>query len=108
MTINKATPQDWDRVRIKPNPDYVDPYDIQPNDPVHKPSHYNSGEIECIDAIKASMSHEAYKGYLKGNVEKYIWRMSYKGKPVEDLRKACFYLDRLIEMEIKAPTSSIR
>lgn len=108
MSINKATPQEWDairsKVRIKPNPQYVDPYDIQPNDPVHSPSHYNSGDIECIDAIQASMSPEAFKGYLKGNVEKYVWRMSYKGKPVEDLRKARFYLDRLIEVELEHPT----
>jgi len=104
MTINKATPQEWDRVRIKVNPDYVDPYDIQPNDPINSPSHYNSGDIECIDAIEASMSPEAFKGYLKGNVEKYVWRMSYKGKPVEDLRKARFYLDRLISAELGEPS----
>ena len=50
------------------------------------------------------MSVEAFKGYLKGNVEKYVWRMSYKGRPVEDLRKARFYLDRLIGIEVKNPT----
>lgn len=66
------------------------------NDPVNKPTHYQAGDIECIDAIKASMSDEQFLGYLKGNVEKYVWRMSYKGKPVEDLRKARWYLDRLI------------
>ena len=106
MTINKATPQEWDRVRTKVNPDYVDPYDMPPNDPVNSPSHYNSGDIECIDAIEASMSIEAFKGYLKGNVEKYVWRMSYKGRPVEDLRKARFYLDRLIGIEVKNPTTN--
>jgi hypothetical protein len=50
------------------------------------------------------MSPEAFKGYLKGNVEKYVWRMSYKGKPVEDLRKARFYLDRLISAELGEPS----
>ena len=44
------------------------------HDPVNSPSHYASGGIECIDAIKASMSHEAFLGYLKGNVQKYMWR----------------------------------
>ena len=40
------------------------------HDAVNSPSHYASGEIECIDAIKASMTPEAFAGYLKGNVQK--------------------------------------
>ena len=68
-------------------------------DNVNSPPHYKSGEVECIDAIKASMPREQFIGYLKGNVIKYVWRMSYKGKPVEDLRKARWYLERLIEVE---------
>lgn len=66
-------------------------------DAVNNPSHYKAGDIECIDAIRASMSKEQFIGYLKGNVEKYVWRMSYKGRPVEDLRKARWYLDRMVE-----------
>jgi len=66
-------------------------------DNVNHPPHYKKGSIECLDAIKASMSFEGYKGYLKGNVEKYIWRMDYKGKCLEDCKKASFYLQRLIE-----------
>ena len=54
-----------------------------------------------MDAIKASMSKQ-YSGYLKGAILKYIWRMDYKGKAVEDLKKAAFYLERLIkEKEIE-------
>lgn len=68
-------------------------------DNVNSPPHYKSGDVECIDAIKASMSREQFAGYLKGNVMKYVWRMSYKGKPIEDLRKAQWYLKRLIEVE---------
>ena len=68
-------------------------------DNVNSPPHYKSGEVECIDAIKASMPREQFIGYLKCNVIKYVWRMSYKGKPVEDLRKARWYLERLIEVE---------
>lgn len=67
------------------------------SDPVNHPSHYASGEIECIDAIKASMSHEAFLGYLKGNVQKYIWRYEKKLNPVQDLDKASWYLSRLIQ-----------
>jgi hypothetical protein len=65
-------------------------------DVVNSPAHYNSGGIEAIEAIKASMGPEAYAGYLKGNVMKYLWRYEKKEKPIEDLKKAQWYLDRLI------------
>ncbi len=65
-------------------------------DPVDKPYHYNKGGIECIDAIKASMSAECFKGYLKGNILKYVWRYEEKGV-IQDLEKARVYLSRLIE-----------
>jgi len=64
-------------------------------DPVEKPVHYASGTIECIDAIEASMSAEAFKGALKANVIKYVWRYETKGK-LESLQKAQWYLNRLI------------
>lgn len=69
---------------------------IMTNDPVNHPSHYTQGEVECIDAIKASMSKEAYHGYLKGNVEKYLWRYKDKENPLQDLNKAAWYLGKLI------------
>ncbi len=65
-------------------------------DMVNDPSHYKSGGIEAIEGIEASMGPEAYAGYLKGNIMKYMWRYERKGKPVEDLKKARWYLDRLI------------
>ena len=65
-------------------------------DVVNKPSHYNSGGVECLEAIEASMEPEAFQGYLKGNTLKYIWRMSYKGKALEDCKKAQWYLNKLI------------
>jgi hypothetical protein len=66
-------------------------------DMVNSPPHYNSGGIECIQAIKASMSPEAYCGYLKGNTMKYLWRYEKKVLPLEDLKKAQWYLIKLIE-----------
>lgn len=66
-------------------------------DTVNKPVHYNNGKVECIEAIDASMTEVEFRGYLKGNVLKYVWRYLYKGKPLEDLKKARWYLDRLIE-----------
>lgn len=67
------------------------------NKDVSRPKHYTSGGIECIDAIKSSMSKEAFNGFLKGNVLKYVWRYEKKAKPKEDLEKAKVYLDWLIE-----------
>ena len=43
-------------------------------DEVNNPPHYNNGTIETIDVIKASMSKEEFRGYLKGNIVKYISR----------------------------------
>ena len=68
-------------------------------DVVNQPSHYNSGGIECIDAIQESMTSIAFKGYLKGNVQKYLWRYEMKGKPLQDLRKAQWYLNKLIDVQ---------
>jgi hypothetical protein len=63
---------------------------------VNSPSHYNEFGIECIDAIQAATGSE-FKSYLQGNIMKYLWRYRYKGKPVEDLQKAEWYLSRLID-----------
>jgi hypothetical protein len=64
---------------------------------VNHPPHYAKGGVECIQAIKASMTPEAFHGYLKGNIIKYLWRYENKGKAVQDLEKANWYLKELIE-----------
>ena len=69
------------------------------NDPVNHPAHYTAdGGIECIDAIEATLTPEEFRGYLRGQVIKYIWRCNYKGKRLEDLEKAEWYLKRYIEL----------
>ena len=65
-------------------------------DMVNSPNHYTSGSIECIDGIEASMSAEAFKGYCKGAALKYLWRYERKAKSLEDLKKAQWYLNKLI------------
>lgn len=74
------------------------------NDPVEHPSHYTYGSIECIDAIKSSMPRDSFCGFLKGNVIKYVWRYNMKNNPVEDLRKAKWYLNKLIDEELDNDT----
>lgn len=67
------------------------------DDNVNHPSHYTDDKIECIDAIESSMSKEAFMGYCKGNVIKYVWRYEHKGG-AESLKKAKWYIDKLIEV----------
>ncbi|AOE41247.1 hypothetical protein BEE12_16140 [Pantoea agglomerans] len=63
---------------------------------IDHPAHYNAGNIECIDALRACMTHEQFCGFLKGNVMKYCWRAGLKGAATEDLEKARWYQERLI------------
>jgi len=65
-------------------------------DMVNSPPHYNQTGIECIHAISAATG-DGFKYYLQGNIMKYLWRFDYKDKPLEDLKKAQWYLDKLIE-----------
>lgn len=107
--INSVTPNEWDRLQkefpaLKADEDVETTVfdndacmDKSGSNPVESPTHYNAGSIECIDAIKESMSEREFLGYLKGNVMKYVWRYDYKGKAKEDLKKADWYLNRLID-----------
>lgn len=61
-------------------------------DMVNSPPHYTTGKIEVLDFIE-----DQRFGYLSGQVVKYVARYRHKGKPVEDLQKAQFYLARLIK-----------
>lgn len=76
--INSASSQDWDAVR----PDMV-----------NSPPHYTKGGIETIDYIKAKLSPEEYRGYLRGNLLKYASRLGDKDS--DDAGKAAWYAQRL-------------
>jgi len=66
-------------------------------DMVDRPPHYNASSLECIDAIEA-IAGDGFEYYLQGNILKYLWRYRYKnGK--EDLKKAQWYLNKLIEVK---------
>jgi hypothetical protein len=84
--INSITPEEWDALSGK-------------SDPVNQPAHYKHGEVECIDAIKAMLGHEGLMHACEANVLKYLWRWRYKGG-VESLRKARWYIDKLIKEEV--------
>ena len=59
---------------------------------VDHPTHYNKGKIEVIEAIE-----DWDLNFSEGNVIKYVARHRFKGEPLEDLKKAQWYLNRLIE-----------
>ena len=61
------------------------------SDPVNNPAHYTNhpSGIECIQVTE-------HMNFNRGNAVKYIWRCGDKGEPVEDLRKAIWYLEREI------------
>jgi hypothetical protein len=65
-------------------------------DNVNHPSHYTQGAFETIEIIKDKLTPEEFKGYIKGNIIKYITRESLKNGN-EDLRKAQWYLNYLIK-----------
>ena len=68
-------------------------YATKLKDVINNPAHYAiNGAQECIHIIEALGLN-----YRMGNVMKYVYRYLYKGKPLEDLKKARFYLDREIK-----------
>jgi len=85
-SIDDATEEEWAEVSKK----LLD-------EEVNNPTHYNTGAVECIDAIQATLSAEEFQGYCRGNTLKYLWRCMYKGKSKQDLEKARWYLDRLLD-----------
>ena len=62
-----------------------------------KATHYDAGGIETLDIIRAKLTEEEYKGYLKGNALKYLCRSSFKGTEDRDLEKADWYVGWLNE-----------
>lgn len=108
MSLDDATPEEWDRAAIKAMksvyfaprevPEFEPKTDYSGPDVVNSPSHYNNGNIECIDYIAQQLGDE-FPAYLEGNMIKYIHRWKYKNQ-IEDLRKARWYLERLIKEAI--------
>ena len=69
---------------------------VEMEDMVNHPPHYNKAGIETIEAIKA-MTDDGFEYYLQGNIMKYLWRYRYKNG-AEDLKKAQWYLTELINV----------
>ena len=66
------------------------------HDPVTNPSHYKG--IQPIDVMRNNFTRDEYRGFLKGNILKYVMRYQDKGG-LDDLKKAEQYLTWLIDFE---------
>ena len=67
-------------------------------DPVN-PSHYKKGDIECIDAIKAALTPDEWRGFLKGTSIAYLWRLGHKDPIEQDARKTLWYVSWLANQD---------
>lgn len=75
-----------------PTPAVPPPPPPRKHDPINHPAHYTNhpSGIECIQIVE-------HMGFCRGNAIKYIWRAGEKGPPIDDLRKAVWYLEREIK-----------
>lgn len=69
-----------------------------PVDNVNHPSHYETGKVECIDAMLETQGKEAVQGFCVCNAFKYLWRHRNKNQ-LEDVKKAIWYLNKFVELE---------
>lgn len=69
-------------------------------DNVNHPSHYETGKFECIDVMQEAIGLEDVKGFCICNAFKYIYRCCHKHQsPLEDVKKAIWYLNKFVELE---------
>lgn len=90
-----------EKCSIKNNDAYPETYCLEENahDAVNHPSHYCRDGIECIDVIKATTKGmNAFDAFCQGNAMKYLFRWHFKNG-VQDLKKARWYIDKLIEIQ---------
>lgn len=72
-------------------------------DNVNHPAHYETGKFECIDVMREAIGLEDTKGFCLCNAFKYIYRCTKKHTtPVEDVKKAIWYLNKFLELEGEA------
>lgn len=66
---------------------------------IDQPLHYTSSEnVECIEAIQAALGNQAFIDYCRGNAMKYLWRARLKDSLANNVRKAQYYLAKILEV----------
>lgn len=66
-------------------------------DNVNHPSHYETGNFECIDVMIETQGKDAVMNFCICNAFKYLYRHNRKNK-IEDIKKAKWYIDKYIEL----------
>jgi hypothetical protein len=86
-----AAQWDWSRA-TNAKVGYITHYRVLDTEQPTSPNdHYRQGDIECIDAIRAALNDEEWRGYCKGSIIGYVWRERHKGGD-EDLIKSQDFL----------------
>ena len=70
---------------------------------VNSPSHYNQGNIECIDAMVSAFGEYSTAEFCKINAFKYLWRLGHKDDETQEIGKIKWYLDKYLELTKKPP-----
>ena len=73
-------------------------------DLVNHPPHYETGGIECIDAMVETQGVVAVMDFCICNAFKYLWRHGRKNG-IEDVRKAIWYLNKYVELACPQTTN---
>jgi hypothetical protein len=89
--LNEATPREWDEAA-------KGVYASEEWDSVEKPFHYNQGGLETIDCIEAALGKFDTIGYCQGNALKYLHRMWFKNNPLQDVKKAIWYCNKMVQL----------
>ena len=71
---------------------------------VNHPAHYQGQVIECIDAMEAAYGIKAVIDFCRCNAFKYQWRAGKKGSLSEDIAKAQWYQNKMVELISKIPS----
>ena len=98
MLVSGGIMSQYDSSKFDSPKDYL-AFLVKAKDNVNSPAHYNNGKIECITYLEDTLG-EGLTYYLEGNIKKYLHRFRYKNG-TEDLKKAQWYLNKLIEAEEK-------
>ena len=96
-TLNDLIKETQDTMRVSGVPYEVPVGGVINADPVNHPTHYKIGGIETIEYMKAKSTPEEFKGHLRLTAIKYLSRTGYKDDALQDLKKAQWYLNRLIK-----------
>lgn len=72
---------------------------------VNHPSHYNQGDMECIDGLIGAFGRKEVATFCKINAMKYIWRLGHKDDETQEIGKVKWYLDKYLELKKQIDTN---